>query len=182
MELPLGLQSEQFLCSFLLGCLLAACYDILRGLRRNARKLTHGLDALFALLCLVGNLLLALYVGRGEYRIFMLVGSLLGAWLWFLTLSRLFIRLSTQIWYILGMPLRVLWRIFEKILEKTKKFLKNIFSRRKKSVTIKGPRKRMGENGDEKTQIVAHHEVHTAGARRVRRAHRRARTAEHRGA
>ena len=49
MEQPLLLQARQFLLSAALGAALGLHYDLLRGLRRWARWLTHPLDLWFAL-------------------------------------------------------------------------------------------------------------------------------------
>ena len=68
MEQPLGLQGSQFLLSVALGVAFGLHYDLLRGLRRNLRALTHVLDLWFVLTCLAANLVFALLVGNGEYR------------------------------------------------------------------------------------------------------------------
>ncbi|MDR0890391.1 MAG: spore cortex biosynthesis protein YabQ, partial [Oscillospiraceae bacterium] len=78
MEQPLWTQGSQFLLSLPFGLALGLFYDLLRGLRRYARWMTHLLDALFVVNYLLANLLFALYIGGGEFRIFMLLGSLLG--------------------------------------------------------------------------------------------------------
>lgn len=117
MELPLGLQGSQFLLSVALGALYGLYYDLLRGLRRNLRALTHLLDLCFVLTCLLGNLLFALLIGNGEYRIFMLLGTGLGMCLWFLTLSRLVTRFSTAFWRFLTFPLRWVCRMCKEFLE-----------------------------------------------------------------
>lgn len=79
MEQPLLLQARQFLLSAALGAALGLHYDLLRGLRRWARWLTHPLDLWFALSVLAANLWFALRIGGGQFRIFALVGSALGA-------------------------------------------------------------------------------------------------------
>ena len=66
MELPIALQGSQFLLAALLGLIYGLCYDLLRGLRRNAKPLTHPSDLIFGLLCLLGNLLFAFYIGQKQ--------------------------------------------------------------------------------------------------------------------
>jgi len=83
MELPLSFQGKQFFYAALLGVLYGVHYDLLRGLRRNGKWLTHLLDTYYALTCLLGNFLLALYIGRGQFRIFMLAAIVLGMSVWF---------------------------------------------------------------------------------------------------
>ena len=73
MEQPLLLQARQFLLSAALGAALGLHYDLLRGLRRWARWLTHPLDLWFALSVLAANLWFALRIGGGQFRIFALV-------------------------------------------------------------------------------------------------------------
>ena len=113
MELPVSLQAWQFALSFVLGFVLAAVYDLFRALRRGWRLLTRPLDALYCLILLAALLLFALYPGRGDFRVFFYPGILLGALLWFLTLSPLFLRLLaalgrllSRIWGFCVAPLR----------------------------------------------------------------------------
>ncbi|MBQ3216981.1 MAG: spore cortex biosynthesis protein YabQ [Oscillospiraceae bacterium] len=137
MELPLIFQGGQFLLSLALGTFYGLCYDLIKGLRLSIPWLTHLLDFIFGLFCLFGNLLFALYAGDGEYRIFMFLGTCLGAGLYFLVLSRLFLPLSRLLWRFLTLPLRKLLQFFGFLLRKCGKFLKNIFSSWKKSYIIK---------------------------------------------
>ena len=131
MEQPLLLQGGQFLWAVALGAALGVVYDLLRGLRRTLRGLTHLADLLFSLTVLISGLLLALYVGDGQYRLFLLLGTVLGATIYFLTLSRIFSAASCMIWRFLTYPLRAAARFCKKIVEKLQNFLKNIFSSRK---------------------------------------------------
>lgn len=127
MSLPLAFQGGQLLSAVLLGACYALVYDLLRGLRRNAKWLTQLLDLCFCLILLLGNFLLALFVGKGQYRIFMLLATILGAALWFLTLSRLFLPLSRLFWRILFLPLRLLWQGCKKIRRISKKYFKKLY-------------------------------------------------------
>ncbi|MBQ7870777.1 MAG: spore cortex biosynthesis protein YabQ [Oscillospiraceae bacterium] len=169
MEQPLGTQALQFLLSLGLGLGFGLLYDLFRGLRRNCRWLTHLLDLCFALLWLCGSLLLALYAGGGAYRIFMLLGTVLGFALWLRLCSPFVAPAMGWFWRVLTTPLRLLGRLFGKILKKTRKFLKNIFSTGKKSVTIKkAPSHRKGnqkveERPDAAAQIVTHYKAHPSG-------------------
>ena len=94
MEQPVAMQSAQFALAAACGAALALWYDVLRALRRRARWLRVPLDALFFLSALAFLLLEALYVGRGQFRIFMGAGTALGAAFWFLTASGPFLRAS----------------------------------------------------------------------------------------
>ena len=163
MELPLAFQGAQFFKALLLGILYGVHYDFLRGLRARGRWRTIFVDAYYALTFLIGNFLLALYVGKGEFRIFMLCAIVLGMTAWFLTLSRFVRRSFGVFWRIVLWPLHLLRRICKKILEKTKKILKNIFSFAKKRVIIKSE-----ENSSEgryyaPVQVITHYQVHNIG-------------------
>ncbi|MGM9553734.1 MAG: spore cortex biosynthesis protein YabQ [Faecousia sp.] len=179
MEQPLGLQGSQFLLAAALGLLYGLHYDLLRGLRRNLRGLTHLLDAWFVLSCLLGNLCFALLVGNGEYRVFMLLGTAIGIFLWFFTLSRLFTRWSTTFWRVVTFPLRWFCRMCRKFLEFLKKSVKYLFSRARKSVTIRrqnsrSPQKKTsGGMYDAPVQIVTHYQARHTGGDAIRNRHHR---------
>lgn len=179
MELPLSLQAVQFLLSALVGLAYGIHYDILRGLHRTLPALKHLLDFWFSLSFLIGNLLLALYAGNGEYRIFMLLGTALAMVVYFLTVSRFFVLVFTKFWQFLTLPLRFIARNCKKYLKNLLKIVKNIFSTRKKSVTIIKQHKTMLnttrlEGTSNEAQIITHYKAHHSGARDLRsRNHRR---------
>lgn len=159
MELPLSLQGNQFLLSAVVGLGYGLHYDLLRGLRRNAKWLTHILDLWFALTFLIGNVFVAIYLGNGQFRIFMFVAVILGMAVWFLLFSRPILWLFEKVWAIIFAPFRILSRFCEKNLKKMKKLLKNIFSFVKKRVIIKGKNHTTeGKNGAH-LQIVTHYQI-----------------------
>ncbi len=148
MELEVYEQAQQFLWSLILGLSLGICYDVLWGLRRTMPFLTWILDLFMGMILLVGNWLLFLYVGDGEYRIFFLPTTVLGFLLWKKTLSKYFRIVTRFFWRIFLLPLTIFHRILKKIIEKMKIFLKNPFSKREKSSKIKGQQSISGgENG-----------------------------------
>ena len=131
MENYVSAQLQQLGASMALGAAGGLIYDALRALRfldRRDRRLTHLLDALFALLLGVGLLWLALVVGGGELRLYMLTGMLLGAVLWFLLLSPL-LRPVWDFWAaslretgrLLWSPLALLGRLIKKWAAAVKK-------------------------------------------------------------
>ena len=92
MENHVADQLAQLGAAAALGAAGALVYDLLRAARlmdRRDRALTHLLDALFALALGGGLLWLALVVGGGELRLYMLTGMALGAAVWFCLPSRL---------------------------------------------------------------------------------------------
>ncbi len=144
MELPVFLQGQQFAVAGLLGLVWGLLYDFLRGFRRTLPGLTWLCDFVYGILILLGNLLLALYVGAGSFRIFFLVAELCGLVLWFLLLSRPILFVFCKFWAFLLLPFRFLWQFFKKILKKFQNFFKKTFSNRKKSGTIKERQSRKG--------------------------------------
>ena len=131
MENYVSAQLQQLGASMALGAAGGLVYDVLRSARfldRHDRRLTHLLDALFALLLGVGLLWLALVVGGGELRLYMLTGMLLGAVLWFWLLSPL-LRPVWDFWAaalretgrLLWWPFALLGRLAKKWVDSVKK-------------------------------------------------------------
>ena len=116
--------SEQlllFLRSVLLGGVLGLLYDLLRPFRRLGGRLWGGLlDALYGLTT-VSAVFLFVMAGDGELRVFILMGALGGAVLFFCLLSQ---------------PMRPLWDFWTAIFLKpvlwTKNFLGKCEKKRKK--------------------------------------------------
>ena len=121
------LQSRQLLFALALGMGYGVLYDLLRGLRRSGKWLTPLLDLLFALTVLAGNLLFALHVGGGEYRLFAFCAGCAGAALWFLSGSRLLLPVFCFFWRCVAFPARCLAAGSKKILKKSEKNVKNSF-------------------------------------------------------
>ncbi len=87
MENHVHQQLQLLALSALLGAAGAVLYDLLRAVRlrrRQSRPLTHLLDGLYVLLGLLVMSLFTLRLGGGELRLYMLLGTGLGAVLYFL--------------------------------------------------------------------------------------------------
>lgn len=143
MENYVSAQLQQLGASMALGAAGGLVYDVLRSARfldRHDRRLTHLLDALFAALLGVGLLWLALVVGGGELRLYMLTGMLLGAILWFWLLSPL-LRPVWDFWVAaLRETGRLLWSPFAllgRLIKKWAAAVKKGFSFCAKCATIK---------------------------------------------
>lgn len=171
MEQPVVSQALGFVWTLALGAGLGVLYDLLRGLRRSLRWLTPILDGLFALTLLTANVLFALTVGRGEFRLASLFGEAAGLTLWFLTLSRLFCRLSVAFWRGVTFPVRLLGRIVGVFLKKSRKKIKNLFSSARKSVTMIEARRvrhlRTEEPEYATAQIITHYKADSSDAHGV---------------
>lgn len=92
MENYVSAQLGQLGAAAALGAAAGLIYDLLRSARlidRRDRRLTHLLDALFAAALGTGLLWLALVVGDGELRLYMVTAMAAGALLWFALLSPL---------------------------------------------------------------------------------------------
>lgn len=131
MENYVAAQLQQLGAAVALGAAGGLLYDVLRAARlldRRDRLLTHLLDALFVALLGAGVLWLALVVGEGELRLYMVTGMALGAVLWFCIPSRL-LRPVWDFWAaalvavcrLVGLPFVFLWRAAKKLLEIVKK-------------------------------------------------------------
>lgn len=115
MENYVSAQLQQLGAAAALGAAGGLVYDVLRAARlldRRDRRLTHLMDALFAALLGGGMLWLALVVGGGELRLYMVTGMLLGAVVWFCLPSPL-LRPVWDMWAAaLGETGRLLWLPF----------------------------------------------------------------------
>lgn len=88
MGFVIGEQLRALGASLLLGACLALLYDLLRALRlHRGALLTAVLDGLYCVLAAAAFLAFALRVGGGELRLYMLLGALGGAALFFALLS-----------------------------------------------------------------------------------------------
>ena len=131
MENYVAAQLQQLGAAVALGAAGGLVYDVLRAARlldRRDRLLTHLLDALFVALLGAGVLWLALVVGEGELRLYMVTGMALGAVLWFYLFSRL-LRPVWDFWAaalvavcrLVGLPFIFLGRTAKKLAESVKK-------------------------------------------------------------
>ena len=128
--------------SALLGAAAGLIYDLLRTvrLRRRSLLLTHLTDVIYVLLLMLGLFRLALSMGAGELRLYMMVGALLGAVLYFWLPARL-LRPLWEFW--LGVAVscgRLLWRpvaIFQRIAKKVWSIVKKHFPFRSQYSKIK---------------------------------------------
>lgn len=95
MEVSVSNQLYVFLAMTLAGAAAGALFDIFRIIRRTFRTgpLTTSLsDVLFWLLISAGMFLAMFFVNNAEVRWFEAIGILLGGVVYFLTLSRLFVK------------------------------------------------------------------------------------------
>ncbi|MBR6424861.1 MAG: hypothetical protein IKS29_02810 [Oscillospiraceae bacterium] len=174
MELPVSLQGSQMLLAMILGLGLALVYDLLRALRRIFSLHKTPLDLLFCLLTLAALFFYALYPGRGELRLYMLLGVLLGGSLYFLLLSPWILPVFLEAASILRHFFQILTHPILQIAKKFCKIVFSLFSSWKKWFTMKVLSKyaaiwqqRSGRHSLEAPKIVTSHQNHHFGADRV---------------
>lgn len=115
-----------------MGMAAGLLYDLFRILRFRAarRVLSAGLDLLFWVALTAALFSYALVAGNGQLRIFMILGMGIGAFLYFLLLSRFMLRLGYKVadgiallFRLIRLPMLVILNF----LKKTKEKFKNIF-------------------------------------------------------
>ena len=100
MENAVASQALALAISLAIGAVSAFLYDLLRAIRIRWKRfspLTHTLDVVYALAILFLALWLALVVGEGKLRLYMITGAGAGAFLWWLFPSRL-LRRAWDFW------------------------------------------------------------------------------------
>ena len=128
MEVLISTQLLLFLGAALLGAVLGLAYDLLRAVRRRIPRLLLLCDLAFCLAVAVGMIGYAMRLAQGELRLYLVLGTFLGAVFYFCTFSTplrplwdfwmdvviLFLRLCT-------LPLRAAKNFFIKLRRKGKK-------------------------------------------------------------
>jgi spore cortex biosynthesis protein YabQ len=90
MQIPISHQLIQAASSLILGAAAGFIYDLFRVVRRRApsKAVTAATDFLFWLITGLAVFLLGLSLGGGRQRLFMNIMTVLGAIIYFVTLSR----------------------------------------------------------------------------------------------
>lgn len=129
MGISLEAQTLIFLESILLGISLSILYDLLRAIRHTSRTgifLTSLLDGFFWCAVLVAFFLFVIVIVQGEGRAYILLGAVLGAVLYYMTLSQLMLAIFSTIFRSIGRLFKTISQISHKIFGKIKcKFKKN---------------------------------------------------------
>lgn len=127
-----------------LGMGAAMLYDLLRALRMRRRRrhlLTHLLDAVYVLALGLGALWLAVALGGGVLRLYMVTGAAAGALIWWLWPART-LRSVWDFWLDAAADtVHLLWRPLSALLSRCGKipaFCKRVFSFGKKYGTMEG--------------------------------------------
>lgn len=130
MEIYISQQLALFPGAALLGAVLGLAYDLLRSVRRRWQRLLAVCDVLFCLAVAAGSIGYTLRAAGGELRLYLAVGMVLGAGLYFLAFSALlrplwdfWIDVAASFLHLCALPLQ-LGKIF---LQKVARRLKKLF-------------------------------------------------------
>lgn len=130
MENAIILQLYSFLIYFISGILIGIFFDIFRALRKSFATpdiITYLEDILFWLFTGFFLLVVLFYFSNGEIRIYHIIGLLLGATFYIISISRFFIKVNVfiltfiknMISYILKvllMPIKLIFTVIKKII------------------------------------------------------------------
>ena len=92
MEVSIAAQTIVFFKAVLLGAILSVVYDLFRVVRvltKARRGKTAVFDAIFCIISMITLFFFIVFAAKGEARIYIAIGALLGASLYFMTLSKL---------------------------------------------------------------------------------------------
>ncbi len=105
MEVSIAAQTIVFFEAALLGIALSVVYDLIRVIRVQAharRAKTAFFDAVFCLISGLSLFFFVVFAAKGEARGYIIVGAFLGTALYFMTVSKLILRLGFGIAKILS--------------------------------------------------------------------------------
>lgn len=185
MEISIPHQLLEAAASLLLGVAAGFLYDFFRVIRRRLKLkiVTFLMDTLFWLICGTALFLMGLSLGGGEVRIFMMLLGILGAAVYFSTLSRLTVTLCEKLADFLYFVLICLLKpfVWAKILvKKIIDFAKKVFQYYRKwgkikyhRLSVTSGRNKPAEKRKEQTEIEAQkgryfYENHHSGSAGVR--------------
>jgi len=152
MELSISLQLVQACAAILTGAALGVFYDVLKTLRLRLHiwPVTALLDLVFWLVAAFVLFALGLGPGGGQLRLFMLICSLGGALLYFVSLSPFVLRVLGAVAGFIGMILGYAVKPFKWLggqIQKTKKFYKKLFQKIAKWFRISNSERKIPKRG-----------------------------------
>lgn len=161
MILSFSFQIEIVLLAITIGFAMGFFYDIIRIFRNivfHGNILIHIEDIIYWIFMSIAIFLIILYVNNGEIRAFFVIGIILGMLFYFFTISKLFIKVSNKILFIikriikfiieciltpfkivlniLRTILRPIFKVFYKNFKKTGLNIKKVLQNNKKCVNI----------------------------------------------
>jgi spore cortex biosynthesis protein YabQ len=146
MGVEISRQTAQLCFSALLGTSFCFIYDTLRLIRGRVRlkAVTAVLDLLFWIIVAVGSVWFSMTVLGGEFRLFALFGIICGGVIWYLVLSKLYLKvgftlIDSVLWLFRQIlrPFAFVVRSTVKFYRSAKKKIKNYFKLRRKHSMMK---------------------------------------------
>lgn len=131
-------QAYLFLVFSLTGVSIGILFDFFRVLRKTYKTsdiITYIEDIIFWILAGIIILYSIWYFNNGEIRLFMIIGIILGALIYTLTLSNIFIKINSFLMSIIKKILKFLYKIFSMPINIIKKAVIKIYN---KLILIKG--------------------------------------------
>ena len=110
MEITVSGQAAGFVISTALGVVMGLLYDGFRIIRYSGKKrgcAVFVFDTLFWFIAIIVLFLAMLTIGEGELRIYNLLGSAIGASIYFLTFSTIIVRLGVKGLIAIKAPARI---------------------------------------------------------------------------
>lgn len=114
MQISVSNQAYVFLCSILGGILIAFIFDLFRIKRKavvTSNLLTYFEDLLYWIIAALVLFAVVYYANEGELRGYILIGTIIGATLYIVLLSRLVIKITLRLIRLVYKILELLWRI-----------------------------------------------------------------------
>lgn len=150
MILSSGYQAKLFFSTIAVGVLIAFAYDVLRIFRKiipHPNLLIQVEDAIYWVLVVLTMFTFMLHENFGEIRFFSIIGAFLGMLIYFLTVSKVVIKLSSAVidvakrililfFTIVFTPFRLVLMLFRKPVKKTSHF----FCKKSKKLLQSGKR------------------------------------------
>ncbi len=140
-------QTYLFIVFSLTGIEIGILFDLFRSIRKNFKTsniITYIEDVTFWILTGILILYNIWYFNNGEIRLFMFLGIIMGLLIYILTLSNLFIKLTSLIINIL----KKIFSPFLSILRKMYILIKNFLKNSKKMINFKDRQGNLEKNGE----------------------------------
>lgn len=150
MELSLEAQTRAFIYSCVLGACLAAVYTamgIIKLISPPGKRLLFMMDLCFMLLCTGATFFYSLAVTWGSLRYYVVLGELLGFFLFYLFFGELILKCSkaliafiSKIYYLIAKPFRTL---FHRLYLTVSELLSGAWRKIKSKLTVKKKKREM---------------------------------------
>ncbi len=140
-------QAYLFIVFSLTGIGLGVLFDFFRALRKTFKTpdlVTYLEDIIYWILAGIIVLYNIWFFNDGEIRIYMILGILIGAVIYTLTLSTIFIKVN----YFIMSKIKIILTFISKIFKIPIKFINNILNKLKKLIKFKEKKGNLESNGE----------------------------------